>query len=157
MTKRKVGKSCVNCDLSKCGTNVLCPYKFKCHEEKMRYWKPRQEVKKSCDSCFDKYYKVLKIQVNDPASKIDPYMRGMANGLILGYCMITGREPHYIEKPKQEVNWIEIAYYLPSDTFRIINANVNLHSIIPKGSTLKFKLIKAEGKILKTLDNTIKV
>ena len=37
-----------------------------------------------------------KIQVSDPSSKDDQYMRGMANGLILAVATMKNEEPRYI-------------------------------------------------------------
>ena len=152
--KRKVGKSCLRCRFNHENYCSIVDIKdWHCSQRNgFKYFEPQPEVKKSCATCFDKYYKVLKIQVNDPASKIDPYMRGMANGLILGYCMITGREPHYIEKPRQEE---KIVYYCPVDSaYRdfvcgdkegIAKCTAKKY-IIFKECNQPFKIIKVEEK-----------
>ena len=44
---------------------------------------------------------VLKIQCDDGNWNYDPYMQGMANGLILAHSIISGVEPHFKEAPKE--------------------------------------------------------
>ena len=45
---------------------------------------------------------IFDIQVNDPSSKTDPYMRGMANGMIMLKSILDGCEPKFIDKPSLE-------------------------------------------------------
>lgn len=45
---------------------------------------------------------VKNVQVNDPASKRNPYMRGMANGLILADAIFEEKDPEYIDSPLSE-------------------------------------------------------
>ena len=49
----------------------------------------------------DKLYDLVKIQVNDPSSKTDRYMRGMANGLICALAVFKKWEPIYINAPTE--------------------------------------------------------
>ena len=46
---------------------------------------------------------IYDIQVNDPSSKTDTYMRGMANGMIMLKSILDGRKPEFIGKPSPEV------------------------------------------------------
>lgn len=50
---------------------------------------------------------VMDVQLNDPSTRTDSYMRGMANGMILIDSIIRGIEPKYIEKPIIPNNNIE--------------------------------------------------
>jgi len=50
----------------------------------------------------DKLWQLVKIQVDDPTSHKDPYMRGMANGLICALAVFKKWEPIYIDAPKKE-------------------------------------------------------
>ena len=49
------------------------------------------------EQALQKIDDVMKIQLDDPASKTDPYMKGMANGMILVRALIVGEEPKFIE------------------------------------------------------------
>ncbi len=40
---------------------------------------------------------LIRVQCNDPASRTDPYMHGMANGLILAASTVTDVEPAFLE------------------------------------------------------------
>jgi hypothetical protein len=51
------------------------------------------------DKAYKAYEHMLEIQITDPSSKYDPYMRGMANGMIFLDSCIRGVEPKYIDKP----------------------------------------------------------
>lgn len=42
----------------------------------------------------------IKIQCQNGNWNYDPYMHGMANGLICAYATIMGIEPHYLNAPK---------------------------------------------------------
>ncbi len=46
---------------------------------------------------------LVKIQTTDGNWNYDPYMHGMANGLILALATLKGEEPDYIDKPEM---WI---------------------------------------------------
>lgn len=53
----------------------------------------------------EKVRDVWKIQMSDPSSQTDSYMRGMANGLELAMSILEDeREPKYIEKPTTNVS-----------------------------------------------------
>ena len=43
---------------------------------------------------------IIRIQISDPSSKTDPYMRGMANGMIMIESIINGTEPKFIDSPR---------------------------------------------------------
>jgi hypothetical protein len=45
---------------------------------------------------------VMKIQLADPSTKKDPYMQGLANGMIMIKSIITGDEPKFITIPKPQ-------------------------------------------------------
>ena len=44
-----------------------------------------------------------KIQTSDPSSKTDPYMRGLANGMIFCLATLHGVEPKYIDAPDKDI------------------------------------------------------
>ena len=44
---------------------------------------------------------ILDIQCSDGNWNYDPYMQGMANGLILAHSIITGIDPQFKEPPKE--------------------------------------------------------
>ena len=53
---------------------------------------------------LEKLWQLVKIQVDDPSSKTDPYMRGMANGLICALAVFKHWEPIYIEEALSKYN-----------------------------------------------------
>ena len=44
---------------------------------------------------------ITKIQCNDGNWNFDPYMHGMANGMILALATVKDEEPEYLEAPKK--------------------------------------------------------
>lgn len=44
--------------------------------------------------------KALKIQLSDGNWNYDPYLHGMANGMIFSLAILKDEEPKYLEKPK---------------------------------------------------------
>jgi len=60
-----------------------------------------EKCPKEAKNDVDKLWQLVKIQVDDPSSKTDPYMRGMANGLICALAVFKKWEPIYINKPKE--------------------------------------------------------
>ena len=44
---------------------------------------------------------VIAIQTNNGNWNYDPYMHGMANGLLLAEALMEGREPQYLDAPKE--------------------------------------------------------
>lgn len=87
---------CEKCKILRCKTNErsywICS---KC----LRGWHTEKEktVKEALAECKD----VIDIQLTDPASKTDPYMRGLANGIIFLKASLLNEEPNYISKPKR--------------------------------------------------------
>lgn len=54
---------------------------------------------------------VVQIQIQDPSSKTDPYMRGMANAFLIAWNIMAepyGEEVEFIEAPKSAVDNGEI-------------------------------------------------
>ena len=45
---------------------------------------------------------ILKVQLGEPTSYTDPYMQGLANGLLLAKAILTKNEPNFIELKKGE-------------------------------------------------------
>ncbi len=43
---------------------------------------------------------MIKVQCSNGNWNYDPYMHGMANGMICAMALITGKEPEYLEAPK---------------------------------------------------------
>jgi len=50
---------------------------------------------------------VIKIQCSHGNYNYDPYMWGLANGLIMAKSLVTGKEPEFIEKPRK---WLGRGY-----------------------------------------------
>lgn len=44
---------------------------------------------------------LIKIQSQDGNWNYDPYMHGLANGLILALATLKGKEPKYLDAPKE--------------------------------------------------------
>lgn len=44
---------------------------------------------------------VIKVQTMNGNWNYDPYMHGMANGLLLAEAFMEGREPQYLDAPKE--------------------------------------------------------
>jgi len=50
---------------------------------------------------IDKVRSILKIQCSDGNWNYDPYMHGMANGMILMMAILEDKEPVYLSAPKE--------------------------------------------------------
>ncbi len=48
----------------------------------------------------DKLEKLIKVQCMDGNWDYDPYMHGMANGMLLAMSVITDKKPVFLEQPK---------------------------------------------------------
>ena len=53
---------------------------------------------------FENLFNSIQIQIEDPASKTDPYMRGMANGMLFAKSCFENVEPKYIDEPNIGLN-----------------------------------------------------
>ncbi len=57
---------------------------------------------------MDKIKNMVAIQCSSGNWNYDPYMHGMANGMILIEAMIEGKEPQYLDAPKKWLKDIKL-------------------------------------------------
>ena len=50
---------------------------------------------------LDELNKLLDIQLTDGTWNYDPYMQGMANGMLMAKSLLDGKEPVFKDAPKQ--------------------------------------------------------
>lgn len=43
---------------------------------------------------------VMHVQMNDPSTYTDPYMQGLANGMIMIKSILYGEAPEFIDRPR---------------------------------------------------------
>lgn len=60
--------------------------------------------------------KMLDIQLSDGNWNSDPYMHGMANGMILCMATLKGEEPKYLEAPEKWLSDNPTKFTLQKDT-----------------------------------------
>jgi hypothetical protein len=131
-TKRKVGKKeredlCEGSSIG-CG-DYACRYNTKGLCEKR---KPQSEVK-NCENCFYQGTDGHKADTRLPC---------------LDCCLADDHNKHLEWKPRQEEVEVTIGFINEGNyDFEVMcSDNDRLRELIPKGSTLKFKLIPVEGK-----------
>jgi len=76
-------------------------------------YEPVPEGEKSADQIVDDIRKMMLIANNDGNWNYDPYLHGMANGLIAAFAVATGIEPRYLDAPTEWLSKREIQTNIP--------------------------------------------
>lgn len=63
---------------------------------------------KTLQIVLDELDDLIKVQATDGNWNYDPYMRGMANGMLLAKSLLDGQDPEYIDSPEMYLRDIEM-------------------------------------------------